>query len=106
MTRTRDLLVVAGEASGDSYAARVVREQGLPQLEAHVVASGGDLIPEGDFCGLYGITSSGAVLVRPDGHVGFRAPASVADPVAVLVEPAGKFRKPHRIEGFAQTCVV
>jgi putative polyketide hydroxylase len=35
---------------------------------------------------LYGIAPSGAVLVRPDGHVGFRARRSVANPVAVLVD--------------------
>jgi 2,4-dichlorophenol 6-monooxygenase len=31
-----------------------------------------------------GITSSGAVLVRPDRHVAFRAAQAVADPVAAL----------------------
>jgi hypothetical protein len=32
----------------------------------------------------YGIEPAGAVLVRPDGHVAFRAPKAVADPKAVL----------------------
>ncbi len=26
----------------------------------------------GDFCGAYGITPDGAVLIRPDGHVAWR----------------------------------
>jgi hypothetical protein len=33
-------------------------------------------VVEGDIDVLYGITDSGAVLVRPDGHVAFRATAS------------------------------
>jgi len=82
----RFVLLTGADGARWIQAVRVVREQGLAQLEAHVVAAGGDLIPEGDFCGLYGITPSGAVLVRPDGHVGFRTPGSVADPVAVLVD--------------------
>jgi 2,4-dichlorophenol 6-monooxygenase len=30
------------------------------------------------------ITSSGAVLVRPDGHIGFRSIGSVDEPLTVL----------------------
>jgi putative polyketide hydroxylase len=68
-------------------AARVLRERGVvPQIAAHVVAADGDLVPEGDFCALYGITPSGAVLVRPDGHVGWRVPAEVDDPASVLTD--------------------
>jgi putative polyketide hydroxylase len=82
----RFILLTGADGARWIHAARVMSERGLPQLTAHVVAADGDLIPEGDFCGLYGITPSGAVLVRPDGHVGFRAPGGVADPVAVLVD--------------------
>ena len=53
-----------------------VGEAGLsPSIHSYHVAAGGDLSPEVDFCGLYGISPSGAVLVRPDGHVAFRAQA-------------------------------
>jgi putative polyketide hydroxylase len=42
-------------------------------------------VPEhADVCSLYGIAPDGAVLVRPDGHVAFRAPKAVADPKAAL----------------------
>ena len=42
-------------------------------LDVHVVG-GPDLAdPEGGFPGAYGISPSGAVLVRPDGFVGWRA---------------------------------
>jgi putative polyketide hydroxylase len=36
----------------------------------------------GGFCAAYEISESGAVWVRPDGHVGWRSPAGVADPTA------------------------
>jgi putative polyketide hydroxylase len=82
-----DRFVLLTGAAGAPWiqAARTVHERGLPRLAAYVVAADGDLVPESDFCELYGITPSGAVLVRPDGHVAFRAPAGVADPTGVLV---------------------
>ena len=49
------------------------------------VAADGDLVPEhADICALYGIAPDGAVLVRPDGHVAFRAPKAVTDRKAAL----------------------
>jgi putative polyketide hydroxylase len=56
-----------------------------PRIAAYRVAADGDLVPEHvDFCALYGIAPDGAVLVRPDGHVAFRAPARAFDPKAAL----------------------
>jgi putative polyketide hydroxylase len=56
-----------------------------PKVMSYRVAADGDLVPEhADFCALYGIAPDGAVLVRPDGHVAFRAPKAVADPKAAL----------------------
>jgi putative polyketide hydroxylase len=49
------------------------------KIGAYSVGQEGDLIPEGDFCSLHGIGPSGAVLVRPDGHVAFRAQDSSGD---------------------------
>ena len=57
---------------------------GRPSISAYRVANDGDLVPEGDFCGLYRIEASGAVLVRPDGHVAFRAPSLTSDAVLTL----------------------
>ena len=49
-------------------------------------AADGDLVGEhADFCALYGITPSGAVPVRPDGHVAFRTPKAAADSKSVLL---------------------
>ncbi|MDT0310442.1 FAD-dependent oxidoreductase [Streptomyces sp. DSM 44917] len=51
------------------------------------LAVGRDLVdPSGDFPDRFGIGPGGAVLVRPDGYVAFRAPAAVADPHRVLHE--------------------
>jgi 2-polyprenyl-6-methoxyphenol hydroxylase-like FAD-dependent oxidoreductase len=55
-----------------------------PKIEAYRVAVDGDLVPDVDFCELYGIGPSGAVLVRPDGHVAFRAQSLPTDPLATL----------------------
>ena len=40
--------------------------------------------PEGRFAELYGTGAEGAVLVRPDGFVAWRAREAVSDPQAVL----------------------
>jgi putative polyketide hydroxylase len=55
-----------------------------PSIEAYRVSKDGDLVPEVDFCELYGIKTRGAVLVRPDGHVAFRAPSLDGDAGAIL----------------------
>jgi 2-polyprenyl-6-methoxyphenol hydroxylase-like FAD-dependent oxidoreductase len=54
------------------------------KIKCYRVAPDGDLVPDRDFCSLYGIGPSGAVLVRPDGHVAFRAQDSTGDPMARL----------------------
>ena len=42
--------------------------------------------PEGQWTTAYGLDETGAVLVRPDGYVGWRSPAMTADPAASLGE--------------------
>ena len=66
-------------------AARELSVRG-PTITAWRVAEDGDLVPEGDFCALYGIEPSGAVLVRPDGHVAFRAPRLSGNPKQALID--------------------
>ena len=53
-------------------------------IEAYDVHDGGNLVPDIDFCKLYEIEPSGAVLVRPDGHVAWRSAESVPDPANTL----------------------
>ncbi|HVZ45740.1 MAG TPA: FAD-dependent monooxygenase [Ramlibacter sp.] len=62
-------------------ASRALAGEGtLPAVEPWRVAPDGDLAPESvDFCALYGIGETGAVLVRPDGHVAWRAPEAAGD---------------------------
>jgi putative polyketide hydroxylase len=72
----------AGQAWID--AVRDPEARGVPNIQAYRVAEDGDLVPETDFCSLYGLGSSGAVLVRPDGHVGYRSPEIVEDPAKTL----------------------
>lgn len=54
-------------------AQKVARKLGI-ELDTYCIGTGGDLVdPEGRWCAASGITDSGAVLVRPDGFVGWRA---------------------------------
>ena len=54
------------------------------QLDVHRVGSTDLADPENRFCGAYGLSPTGACLVRPDGFVGWRAKASEPDPSASL----------------------
>jgi len=49
---------------------------------------GGDSLrdPEGNFCTAYGLSPSGAALVRPDGFVAWRARRLADDPVRALTD--------------------
>jgi len=70
----RNFVLLAGPAGGAWQDAAPAAVKGLgAALDIHVVG-GPDLAdPEGSFPGAYGISPSGAVLVRPDGFVGWRA---------------------------------
>jgi 2-polyprenyl-6-methoxyphenol hydroxylase-like FAD-dependent oxidoreductase len=56
---------------------------GVP-LTAFAIGSPGLEDDTGAFTALYGIEPTGAVLVRPDGHVAWRVPAAADDPAAEL----------------------
>lgn len=62
---------------------RGLRDCGISGV-AYCVGQGMDLEPETDWLALYQISQSGTVLVRPDGHVAFRAAALANDPLGVL----------------------
>ncbi|MBO0836460.1 MAG: FAD-dependent monooxygenase, partial [Actinobacteria bacterium] len=70
----RNLVLLAGPAGGEWRAAALdaARQLGLA-LDAYVVGGGELADPGGGFTSGYGISDSGAVLVRPDGFVGWRA---------------------------------
>jgi 2,4-dichlorophenol 6-monooxygenase len=63
-------------------AERAAREFGV---EVHAVRIGAECAdPDGDWARVREISDAGAVLVRPDNHVAFRAPGAVDDPAATL----------------------
>lgn len=80
------LLLAGPQGQAWVEAARDAPAGSSPAVRAYRVATDGDMAPESDFCALYGVESSGAVLVRPDGHVAFRAPHVTASPSTTLSE--------------------
>jgi putative polyketide hydroxylase len=54
-------------------------------VEAYRIGGDGDFVdPDGRWAATYGVTNGGAVLVRPDGFVAWRAERPVADPAREL----------------------
>jgi putative polyketide hydroxylase len=78
------VLLVGSAGHAWIEAARDPKTKLLPTIQAYRVAEDGDLVPETDFCALYGVSNAGAVLVRPDGHVAYRATAIVEAPAKIL----------------------
>lgn len=67
-------------------AAELSQKQHIP-LPAYRVGPDGDLVDRGAaWAKAYGVEEEGAVLVRPDGYVGWRSRAGVTDPQAQLHE--------------------
>lgn len=58
------------------------RATGVP-IDTYRVDSAG-LADHGDFAGAYGITTRGAVLIRPDGHIAWRSPDAPDDPATLV----------------------
>lgn len=72
-------------------AARDVSAQLGIDVAAHTIGSGADFRdPDGDWAGKYGVDEDGALLVRPDGHVGWRSASIVADPREALMDALRK----------------
>ena len=75
----RNFVLLAGPGGGSwCDAARGAADRLGAALDAYLVGGPELADPEGCFPGAYGISPSGAVLVRPDGFVGWRA-ADAAD---------------------------
>lgn len=88
------LLVGTGDAAADWHAAArsAADRLGVP-LAVYRVGFGADahLVPEpeADWAALHGVTEGGAVLVRPDGFVAWRAAELPSDPEGWLVDVLG-----------------
>ncbi|MGW0764805.1 FAD-dependent oxidoreductase [Streptomyces sp. NPDC002676] len=90
--RSLVLLSDAASAAGTAWhaaARRIADAQGLP-LEAYRIGAGAQAElsydADDDWATVHGTTADGAVLVRPDGYVAWRAPGAVRDPQAELRE--------------------
>jgi 2,4-dichlorophenol 6-monooxygenase len=84
-TRFTLLTGIAGEAWSEA-AATVAAEFGV-DLATVVIGPGRDVTDlYYDWARLREIDESGALLVRPDKHIGWRAPALPADPASALRE--------------------
>lgn len=70
---THFVLLAGEDGRGWRAAAQTIAARRNIDLDAYYVGSVGDIIDlDGRWCNAYGVTSSGAVLVRPDGFVGWR----------------------------------
>jgi 2-polyprenyl-6-methoxyphenol hydroxylase-like FAD-dependent oxidoreductase len=75
---TGGFVVLAGSA-GSPWLAGAVGQ--MPdELPVEVLVIGVDVLSDSDLHDLYGITPDGVVVVRPDGHVAFRAASRPVDP--------------------------
>jgi hypothetical protein len=90
------LLAAPGGRRWLDAAARAGHTHGCP-VRGYRVAPDGDLVDKGDtFARAYGLGPDGAVLVRPDAVVAWRAPAGAGDPDAAVEEALRRllFRRP------------
>lgn len=79
------LLAAPGGASWRSAAG----QHGLPRIDVCVV--GEDIVdPDGSWMATYGVGQGGAVLVRPDGYVGWRVASMPVDPKRALADAFGQ----------------
>ncbi|HLG58422.1 MAG TPA: FAD-dependent monooxygenase [Vicinamibacterales bacterium] len=79
------VLLTPPQGAAWAEAARVAA-RGFPGLvlDAHVVGSADLRDPSGQFAAAYGLTESGASLVRPDGFVAWRSTTMPSDPAAAI----------------------
>jgi putative polyketide hydroxylase len=77
----RGLVLLTGTVEAWTAAARDAAMRLRVPLDCHAVGKHGTLIDEtGEWTSLYGVEPDGAVLVRPDGHVAWRARRATAAP--------------------------
>lgn len=81
----RFVLLAGSEGGAWAEAAARLGAPHRPELVAHVIGGGGEFAdPDGKWREVYGIAADGAVLVRPDGYVGWRSREAADDPGRVL----------------------
>jgi hypothetical protein len=81
----KGLVLLAAKAGAGWIAAAAAAATAFPHLPFEAYCCGGDLAdPSGQFAALYGLTDTGAALIRPDGFIGWRARIMPADPASAL----------------------
>ena len=81
----RFVLLVGPEGGTWAEAAARMATPHRPELTALMIGGGGEFgNPDGMWPTLYGLEPDGAVLVRPDGYVGWRSRAGADDPARTL----------------------
>src|SRR3990167_7523215 len=79
------VLLVGSEGRAWLSAANQLTEKSGFPIKSYHIASDGDLSdPENNFHKIYEISSTGTVLVRPDGHVAWRSKVMLDNPEAQL----------------------
>ena len=81
---TNFMLFTGGAGGAWMEAAQSLASAGEPLSARMIGGAGLQEVTPGDWAKLYGVDASGAVLIRPDGHVGARFAAGVEDPGAAL----------------------
>jgi putative polyketide hydroxylase len=80
-----DAVVVLTGPDGDAWAAAVAALRDRSRVPVRCERVGVDLVDvEHRFASLYGVAPGGAVVVRPDGYIMWRADDQVEDPAAAL----------------------
>jgi putative polyketide hydroxylase len=78
------VLLAGSDGDGWRRAAQAIGPS-WPPLVVYTVGKDGDLgDPDGTWHDVYGVDTGGAVLVRPDGHVGWRSRSGAANPTEAL----------------------
>jgi putative polyketide hydroxylase len=81
----RFVLLTGAEGGAWVHAGARLASPDRPELVAYIIGRGGEFAdPDGRWQEIYGVEAGGAVLVRPDGHVGWRSRAGEDDPSRTL----------------------
>lgn len=86
----KGFVLLAGARGGEwARAAKAIQATNGIEVTAITVGNGALQAADGGWRETYGIDESGAVLVRPDGYVGWRSASGAADPAAALAHAMG-----------------
>jgi len=81
----KGFVLLAAKAGAGWIAAAAAAVSHFPNLPFETYCCSGDLADTaGQFAAAYGLTHTGAALIRPDGFIGWRAQALPADPASAL----------------------